>query len=32
VFGQERDTVDEAFPGDIVALVNAAEVRVGDTL
>jgi peptide chain release factor 3 len=32
VFGQERGTVDEAFPGDIVALVNAAEVKVGDTL
>jgi peptide chain release factor 3 len=32
VFGQERDTVEEAFPGDIVALVNAADVRVGDTL
>ena len=32
VFGQERETLDEAFPGDIVALVNATEVRVGDTL
>jgi peptide chain release factor 3 len=32
VFGQERGTVDEAFPGDIVALVNAADVKVGDTL
>jgi peptide chain release factor 3 len=32
LFGQERDTVDEAYPGDIVALVNAADVRVGDTL
>jgi peptide chain release factor 3 len=32
LFGQERDTVDEAFPGDIVALVNATDVRVGDTL
>jgi peptide chain release factor 3 len=32
VFGQERDTVDEAYPGDIVALVNATDVRVGDTL
>jgi peptide chain release factor 3 len=32
VFGQERDTVDEAYPGDIVALVNAGDVRVGDTL
>jgi peptide chain release factor 3 len=32
VFGQERGTVDEAYPGDIVALVNATDVRVGDTL
>jgi peptide chain release factor 3 len=32
VFGQERGTIDEAYPGDIVALVNAADVQVGDTL
>jgi peptide chain release factor 3 len=32
VFGSERETIDEAFPGDIVGLVNATEVRVGDTL
>jgi peptide chain release factor 3 len=32
VFGQERGTIDEAYPGDIVALVNATDVRVGDTL
>ena len=32
VFGEERETLDEAFPGDIVALVNATDVRVGDTL
>src|SRR5690606_25600901 len=25
-------TVDEAFPGDVVGLVNATDVRVGDTL
>ncbi len=31
-FGQERTTIDEAFPGDVVGLVNAMEVRVGDTL
>src|SRR4029453_7610467 len=31
VFGKERGTVDEAFPGDIVALVNAADVKVCDT-
>ena len=32
VFGQERETIDEAFPGDVIGLVNATDVRVGDTL
>ncbi|HEX2849820.1 MAG TPA: peptide chain release factor 3 [Acidimicrobiales bacterium] len=32
VFGSERDTVDEAFPGDVVALVNALQLRIGDSL
>jgi peptide chain release factor 3 len=32
VFGQERETVEEAFPGDVVGLVNATDVRIGDTL
>jgi peptide chain release factor 3 len=32
LFGSERETVEEAFPGDVVGLVNAGEVRVGDTL
>ncbi len=32
VFGQERETIEEAFPGDVVGLVNASDVRVGDTL
>ena len=32
VFGAERGTVDEAFPGDIVGLVNARDLRIGDTL
>ena len=32
MFGQERETVDEAYPGDVVGLVNATGVRVGDTL
>src|SRR5690554_6411590 len=32
VFAQERETLEEAYPGDIVALVNASDVRVGDTL
>ncbi|MEJ7585695.1 MAG: peptide chain release factor 3 [Acidimicrobiales bacterium] len=32
VFGQERETVEAAWPGDVVGLVNATDVRVGDTL
>ncbi|MCD9625452.1 peptide chain release factor 3 [Rhabdothermincola salaria] len=32
VFGSERETIDLAYPGDVVGLVNATDVRVGDTL
>jgi peptide chain release factor 3 len=32
VFGSERETVDEAWPGDVIGLVNASGLRVGDTL
>lgn len=32
IFGQDRTTVDRAYPGDIVGLVNAAPLRPGDTL
>jgi peptide chain release factor 3 len=32
LFGRERDTVDTAFPGDIVGLVNAGDLRIGDSL
>ena len=32
LFGQERETVDEAYPGDVIGLVNAGDVRVGDSL
>ena len=32
VFGRERATLDVAYPGDIVGLVNASSLRVGDTL
>ena len=31
-FGPDRETVDEAFPGDVVGLVNATGVQIGDTL
>ena len=32
VFGAERSTVDEAWPGDIVALVNASGLHIGDAV
>lgn len=32
VFGKDRNTVDVAYPGDVVGLVNASVLRVGDTL
>jgi peptide chain release factor 3 len=32
VFGRERSTLDTAYPGDVVGLVNASALRVGDTL
>ncbi|WAL40299.1 peptide chain release factor 3 [Brevibacterium sp. BRM-1] len=32
VFGRDRESVDEAFPGDVVGLVNASALRVGDSL
>jgi peptide chain release factor 3 len=32
VFGQQRSTLDTAYPGDVVGLVNATALRVGDTL
>ncbi|MFN2606297.1 MAG: peptide chain release factor 3 [Acidimicrobiales bacterium] len=32
VFGAERDTIDEAFPGDVIGLVNASDLRIGDSL
>ena len=32
VFGQDRASIDEAFPGDVVGVVIGGDVRVGDTL
>jgi peptide chain release factor 3 len=32
VFGQQRSTVEQAYPGDIIGLVNANTLRPGDTL
>lgn len=32
MFGQDRETVDVAYPGDVIGLVNANALRPGDTL
>jgi peptide chain release factor 3 len=32
LFGQERETVDEAWPGDVIGLVGHDEFGIGDTL
>jgi len=32
LFGNERETVDEAYPGDIIGLVGHSDFGIGDTL
>ena len=32
LFGQDRETLDEAWPGDVIGLVGHEEFRIGDTL
>lgn len=32
VFGRDRETIEQAYPGDVVGLVNASGLRPGDTL
>jgi peptide chain release factor 3 len=32
LFGRDRETVDEAYPGDVVGLVSNAQFAIGDTL
>lgn len=32
VFGQERETMEEAYAGDIIGLINPGEFRLGDTI
>ncbi len=32
LFGRERETVDEAYAGDVVGLVGHSDFRIGDTL
>jgi peptide chain release factor 3 len=32
LFGRDRETLNEAFPGDVVGLVGHSDFRIGDTL
>ncbi len=32
VFGSEREALDVAYPGDVIGLVNASDLRIGDAL
>ena len=32
VFGQERETVEEAYPGDIIGIADVGSLGIGDTL
>ncbi|SPE50485.1 Peptide chain release factor 3 [Verrucomicrobia bacterium] len=32
LFGRERETIDEAYPGDVVGLIGHEDFRIGDTL
>lgn len=32
LFARDRETVDEAYPGDVIGIVNPGKVRLGDTI
>ncbi|MEP6625484.1 MAG: peptide chain release factor 3, partial [Acidimicrobiia bacterium] len=32
MFGSDRDTIDDAYPGDVIGLVNAGDLRIGSSL
>ena len=32
LFGNDREVIDEAFPGDVVGLINPGQFRIGDTI
>ncbi len=32
IFGRERSTLERAWPGDVIGVVNAADLQVGDTV
>jgi peptide chain release factor 3 len=31
-FGSERETIEEAYPGDVIGIVNTSGLQIGDTL
>ena len=31
-FGSERETIEEAYPGDVIGLINTSGLQIGDTL
>ena len=31
-FGADRETIEQAFPGDVIGLINATGLQIGDTL
>ncbi len=32
VFGAERETLEEGYPGDVIGFINATDLQIGDTL
>jgi peptide chain release factor 3 len=32
MFGSDRDTIDDAYPGDVIGLVNASDLHIGSSL
>ncbi len=32
MFGSDRDTIDDAYPGDVIGLVNASDLGIGSSL
>ena len=32
LFGNDREVIDEAYPGDVVGLINPGQFKIGDTI
>ena len=32
LFGRERDSIEEAYPGDVIGVINPGSLAIGDTL